>query len=82
MTPDQIAQSMLSEHNGNAEAALRDLASWYVHRENELEREIVRLRKGVSWGAIRTAHLNRKSILPMKPPPPPALDVAKEQAPL
>jgi hypothetical protein len=86
---EQIAQGLASEHGGEKNA-LRVLVQSHMDLEinySLLRREAVELRAaikllkpGVSWGKIRLAHVG-KSILPMDPPPPEALDVDKTEAP-
>jgi hypothetical protein len=81
---EQIAQGLASEHGGEKNA-LRVLVQSHMDLELDyarLRREAIELRAaikllkpGVSWGKIRMAHVG-KSILPMDPPPPSALDVA------
>jgi hypothetical protein len=86
---EQIAQGLASEHGGEKNA-LRVLVQSHMDLELDyarLRREAIELRAaikllkpGVSWGKIRLAHVG-KSILPMDPPPPEALDVDKTEAP-
>jgi hypothetical protein len=81
---EQIWQGLVSEHGGETNAG-RVLVQSHANLEldyERLRREAIELRAaikllkpGVSWGAIRMAHVG-KSILPMDPPPPSALDVA------
>jgi hypothetical protein len=81
---ERIWQGLVSEH-GNETNAGRVLVQSHIDLEldcERLRREAIELRAaikllkpGVSWGAIRMAHVG-KSILPMDPPPPSALDVA------
>jgi hypothetical protein len=81
---ERIWQGLVSEH-GNETNAGRVLVQSHIDLEldcERLRREAIELRAaikllkpGVSWGKIRMAHVG-KSILPMDPPPPSALDVA------
>jgi hypothetical protein len=86
---EQIAQGLASEHGGEKNA-LRVLVQSHMDLELDyarLRREAIELRAaikllkpGVSWGKIRLAHVG-KSILPMDPRPPEALDVDKTESP-
>jgi hypothetical protein len=89
MNVETVAQMLTSEH-GDERNALRVMVQSHMNLEldcERLRREAIELRAaikllkpGVSWGAIRMAHVG-KSILPMDPPPPEALDVDKTEAP-
>jgi hypothetical protein len=86
---EQIWQGLVSEHGSETNAG-RVLVQSHANLEldyERLRREAIELRAaikllkpGVSWGKIRMAHVG-KSILPMDPPPPPALDVDRTETP-
>jgi hypothetical protein len=86
---EQIWQGLVSEHGSETNAG-RVLVQSHANLEldyERLRREAIELRAaikllkpGVSWGKIRMGHVG-KSILPMDPPPPEALDVDKTEAP-
>lgn len=74
MTAERIAQAFLSEHHGNAEAALRDLAQAYLRAEEIIDH----YRAKCSHGFI---YRKPKKALPMDLDSGPVLDVASEAAP-
>jgi len=72
MTPDQkmLYTTLLDEAGGDHQIAFGLAVS-----------TLAKIIPGVSFGAIRMGHLS-KEVKPPKAPPPPPLDIAKEEAPL
>jgi hypothetical protein len=64
-----LVQTLLSEHSGNANLALQDLADRYLALSDLAHH----YRDKCSYGFI---YRSPRRVLPMDPPPPPPLDVA------